>query len=247
LEQLAAYFIAPQSAQFTDIRAAMEVVEPMLPGMKAPSRLAYLAVYFAFNNMFAPEQRNANAQAVIGRWHTAFDAPSVEAMLLHSFAQPPSWGLEVHAKTLDTHLAGRAKKSGYHFPRLFDASMSLQLVERYRLAEQFEEAARRLTLTSENFPEYPRLRARAVEGDLTREVFWQELLLPQREEVAPTPTDAGASVTPNSAAASDGLKAEPPSADFKEHPSPDSGGFVPSDVKAPWWQRVRAFLGFKGV
>jgi hypothetical protein len=247
LEQLAAYFIAPQSVQFTDIRAAMEVVEPTLPGMKAPSRLAYLAVYFAFNNIFPPEQRNTNAQAVTGRWHTVFDAPSVEAMLLHSFAQPPSWGLDVHATTLDTHLASRAKRSGYRFPRLFDASMSLQLVERYRLAEQFEEAARRLTLTSENFPEYPRLRTRADEGGLAREVLWQELLLPQREDVAPTPADAGASVTPNFGAASDAGKAEPPSADSKEHLSPDSRGFLPSDVKASWWERVRAFLGFKGV
>lgn len=181
LEQLDAHFRDPKSAKFTDLRAALEVIEPLLPTMKAASRRAFLTVYIAFNHLFVPEARNANAQAVIERWEYIFDAPSIEALFLHSMTNPPTWDIEAHARVLDKHIASRSKKSGYHFPRLFDASMSLQLVERYRQAGLLEEAARRLKLTSDNFPEYLRLRARAVEGDLTHPISWEKLLLENEE------------------------------------------------------------------
>lgn len=181
LEQLEAYHRDPKSAQFTDIRSAMEVIEPQIPTMKAASRLAFMTIYVAYNLMFVPEQRNANSEAVIERWDHIFEAPSIEALFLHSITDPPTWDIDVHSNVLDTHIASRSKKSGYHFPRLFDASMSLQLVERYRQAGQLKEAAQRLKRASENFPEYPRLRARAREADLTHPISWDRLLLETQE------------------------------------------------------------------
>ncbi|WP_287919236.1 hypothetical protein [Comamonas sp.] len=181
LEQLEVYYRDPKSAKFTDIRTAMEMIEPLLPTMKAASRLPFLTIYTAFNNLFVPEERNANAQAVIERWGHIFDTPSIEALFLHSIATLPTWDIAEHAHVLDTHIGSRSKRSGYHFPRLFDASMSLQLVERYRLEGGLEEAARRLKLASENFPEYPRMRARALEGDLTHPILWKTLLLENQE------------------------------------------------------------------
>lgn len=181
LEQLEAHFRDPKSAKFTDIRAAMEEIEPLLPTMKAKSRRAFLTIYIAFNNLFVPEARNVNAQAVIARWEHIFDEPSIEALFLHSITDPPTWDIAEHANVLDTHICSRSKKSGYHFPRLFDASMSLQLAERYRQAGLHEEAAQRLKLASENFPEYSRMRARAVEGDLTHPISWEKLLLENEE------------------------------------------------------------------
>ncbi len=181
LEQLAAYWHNPESTNFSDLRSAMDRLEPLLANMGAKSRLAYLTVYFAYNIGSPPERRCASGDKVAAKYLSLFNPLSIESMVLHTVVeQVPDWPLDAHAALLDQHLSLRSKKSGRRYPRILDAAMSLDLAERYRLAGNHEGVKGRLKATSENFPQIPALREVEASYDAASPIVWRMALLKRR-------------------------------------------------------------------
>jgi hypothetical protein len=180
LEQVSAYFLSPASAQFSDIRGALQDLPKRLPEFNAARRLPYLAAYFAYNLLFPPGMRHAEWEAVHKQYNSHFDKPSPESLVLHCLvAMTPSWGLKVHAEALDKHVSRRSHDNGYRFPQLFDVAMSMDLIERYRAAGDVDEARRRLSLAAETFPSTEQLFRLEAAFEPTTAVEWRKLLLPQ--------------------------------------------------------------------
>jgi hypothetical protein len=185
LEQVSAYLLSPTSAQFSDLRGALANLPALLPQFKPKARLPYLTAYFAYNLLFPPDMRHAEWEAMNKQYHACFDAPSPESLVVHCLiSQVPSWGLAVHAEALDKHLARHSHDNGYRFPRLFDVAMSLDLMERYRVAGEIDEVRRRLSLAVESFPAIVQLAELEASFEPATVIAWRQLLLPQTVQPA---------------------------------------------------------------
>lgn len=93
----------------------------------------------------------------------------------------PDWPIERHDEAVRGHLRLRSKKSGFRFPRRFDAGIELEFAERYRTAGQWERALEYLAMATDNFPEFPQLRALKSDAYPQKPILWQNILAPKLE------------------------------------------------------------------
>lgn len=108
-----------------------------------------------------------------------FARPSLEALIAYAIAgQVVGWPLEVHRQALDTYFKRRGKPSGLRFPRFFEAAVSLDLAERYRLAGEMDSCRLIVALAVESHPGHQRLLQLETQLDPDFPIRGSDILLP---------------------------------------------------------------------
>lgn len=166
-----------------DLRPSLDQIEPLLKRrVPQDSRRGYAALLNAVHFLLPEPFQPSNPTPVLMKCEKDLDVPCPEALILYCLTcTVPSWTIDQQAAVLDEYLRMRSKKSGLRFPRRLDAAMILELAERYRLAGQWEHAACRLAMASENFPEFPQLRALMASAGADSQIAWKEVLLSHRD------------------------------------------------------------------
>lgn len=181
LQQLASCMLGEPNAVITDMRHVLERAADFIPGIEKEFRLPYLTLHFLYS-LHVPESHSvALSRAVKSLVESELAAPGSEALIAHVLSCCPiDWPLEVHQKTLDTYLRRRASKSGLRFPRVFEAAVTLDLAERYRLAGAADPCRKAIALAVENHPGHQRLLEFEESFKPERSISWQEIMLPAR-------------------------------------------------------------------
>ena len=192
LEQLAPCLLHEQGAVLTDLRPVLTAATEFVPEIKTNMRLPYLALHELFNTFVSAENRAPMPAVIEELIRKDFAKPSSEALITYAIAgQVVGWPLEVHREALDTYFKRRGKPSGLRFPRLFEAAVSLDLAERYRLAGDMDNCRFMVALAVESHPGHQRLLQLETELDPQVPIQGSNILLP------PPETDAVAeSATP---------------------------------------------------
>lgn len=178
LEQLAPCLLNEQGAVLTDLRPVLSAAAEFVPGIKTALRLPYLALHYLFNKIVPAG--DAPMPAVIEELtRKDFARPSSEALIAHAIAgQVVGWPLEVHRQALDSYFKRRGKPSGLRFPRFFEAAVSLDLAERYRLAGEMDSCRLMVALAVESHPGHQRLLQLETQLDPGVPIQGSDILLP---------------------------------------------------------------------
>jgi len=108
--------------------------------------------------------------------------PSPEALLVHTVAgKVPGWTLEVHDQTIESYFKRRGRPSGLRFPRFYEAAVTLDLAERYRLEGDILNCRRLVALAVESHPGHQRLVELEASIDLDTPIRGADVLLPRSE------------------------------------------------------------------
>lgn len=179
LEQFAPCVLKEDGASITDLRPVFEPVAKLLPDAKKDLRLPYLALYVLFNGV-VPEENRMPVPALIQRLiRQELYQPSTEALIVHTILNKVvSWPLEAHLQVLEKYFKQRGKPSGLRFPRLFEAAVSLDLAERFRLAGDMSHCRKLVALAVESNPGHQRLLQLEAEIDSDRSILGADILLP---------------------------------------------------------------------
>jgi hypothetical protein len=142
-----------EGASLTDLRPVLIPVAELLPSAKKNLRLPYLALYALFNGV-VPEGSRAPVSETIDRLtQQELSQPSAEALIVNTiFAKVANWPLEIHLQVLESYFKRRGKPSGLRFPRLFEAAVSLDLAERFRLVGDMDQCRKMVALAVESHP-----------------------------------------------------------------------------------------------
>lgn len=166
-----------------DLKGILEKIEPALSQMNDKNRRPYVAIT-VIAKMFLPTDFHAkNQDRLIEKWGNILENPSIESLLVHALCKtPPAWPHSVHESIIMEHLRLRSKKSGFSFPRRFDAAMILALAERYRVEGAWENAQTYLQCACEEFPEFQELRDLMNRSNPTTDLHFDGVLFPKRKK-----------------------------------------------------------------
>ena len=153
LEQFVPCLLKEEGATLTDLRPALNTVAVLLPNSKKGLRLPYLALYALFNRAVSEEQRAPISESIDTLIQQELLQPSAEALIAHTIlGKMINWPLESHVQELENYFKRRGKPSGLRFPRLFEAAVSLDLAERYRLMGDLDKCRKMISLAVESHP-----------------------------------------------------------------------------------------------
>ncbi|MCK9812842.1 hypothetical protein M1B35_01420 [Pseudomonas sp. MAFF 302046] len=153
LEQFVPCALREEGAFLTDLSPVLIPVAELLPSAKKNLRLPYLALYALFNGV-VPEGSRAPVSETIDRLiQQELSQPSAEALIVNTIlAKVANWPLEIHLQVLEGYFKRRGKPSGLRFPRLFEAAVSLDLAERFRLVGDMDQCRKMVALAVESHP-----------------------------------------------------------------------------------------------
>lgn len=182
LEQLVPCQLGEEGAVLTDLRPVLSAVADVVLAAKRDPRLPYLALYTLFNMVVPAEQKAAVSERIEKLIHQDLSQPSSEALLVHTVAgKVPGWTLEVHDKTIESYLKRRGSPSGLRFPRFYEAAVSLDLAERYRMADDMVNCRRLVALAVESHPGHQRLLELEASIDPDTPIHGSDVLLHRSE------------------------------------------------------------------
>lgn len=161
-----------------DLKPSLDRAVALMPQMKAASRRSYAALVFAVR-MTMPESIWATmTKKVYEDQGKLFIEPSAEALLLHTLAGiPPEWALADHEAEVLKHLKTRRRPSGVLFPDRIEASIVLDLAERFRVEGQWDRTQHYLNLAAENWPRFERLRHFQASATPDQPIQWFKVLV----------------------------------------------------------------------
>lgn len=179
LEQLAPCLLNEQGAILTDLRPVLSPVAELLPNSKKDLRLPYLALYVLFNRVVPVEQRAPISEPIERLIQQELSQPSAEALIAHTIlGKMINWPLETHHQELETYFKRRGKPRGLRFPRLFEAAISLDLAERYRLMGDMNKCRKMVALAVESHPGHQHLVQLEAEIAPDTPIHGVDVLLP---------------------------------------------------------------------
>lgn len=182
LEQLVPCQLGEDGAVLTDLRPVLSAVADVVLGAKRDLRLPYLALHALFNMVVPVEQKAPVSEGVEKLIQRDLSQPSPEALLVHTVAgKVPGWTLEVHDQTIKSYFKRRGSPSGLRFPRFYEAAVTLDLAERYRIEGDILNCRRLVALAVESHPGHQRLVDLEASIDLDTPIRGAAVLLPSSE------------------------------------------------------------------
>ncbi len=182
LEQLVPCQLGEEGAVLTDLRPVFSAAADVVLGAKREPRLPYLALYTLFNMVVPVEQRAPIPEGIEKLIQQDLLQPSPEALLVHTVAgKVPGWTLEVHDQTIESYFKRRGRPSGLRFPRFYEAAVTLDLAERYRLEGDILNCRRLVALAVESHPGHQRLVELEASINLNTPIRGADVLLPRSE------------------------------------------------------------------
>lgn len=105
--------------------------------------------------------------------------PSLESLIAQAIAgSDTEWPPSEHLKHLNIYYGQCFKPTGIKVPLEVEACMALALIERYRVAGQFQDAKEALAAAAEDFPRMPCMRE--VQLDPGTPILWLDIIYPKR-------------------------------------------------------------------
>ena len=179
LTQLSSYLENHEDAKVTDLRPMLKKVEGLLNSGTEESRRAFLAVYFLFNALSAPEQRMVGLKRIEESFGPEFDRPSVESLLVHMICQAnPDWPVADYDRIVDGYFGKRRSRRGLRLPRTFEAGILLEVAERYRVEGDLAQARDRVSRAVECYPGHEPLLEMEQRFDPVAPINWFSIVFP---------------------------------------------------------------------
>ncbi|MFA8324523.1 hypothetical protein ACEPT7_09125 [Burkholderia ubonensis] len=166
----------------TDIRKVTERIDSLLPGIAKPEqRLPLVTLHFWFSH-WLPHKEREKAVSRLGAYLSELNTESAEAFFLYVYqCRLPPWPAETCEALFNTYSRLRYRDKRLNAGCLLGAAGLLAIAEKYRLAEQDEEARRLIARAVEEFPGMARLREfESRLGEELPTIGWWEVLLPER-------------------------------------------------------------------
>lgn len=188
LQQLELWLLKQPNVVVTDMRPVLARAVEFIPNTQKQLRLPYLALHFLFNWYTSEQDSAPSPPAIRALIEQELREPSSESLIAHALSdQSVDWSLEVHQQTVDNYLRRRAAASGLRFPRTFEAALTLDLAERYRLVGDVDACKAMVALAVENHPGHVGLlefeRIFRAEGPIS----WRNVILPASKEPTSEP------------------------------------------------------------
>ena len=182
LNQVGACFSQEPDSVVTDLRNVLAEVESMLPQMNVRQRLPFLALYYVFNGVVSHDDQLRNFPKVQKRYGPEIKRPSVESMLMHLvLGTVPDWTLAKHQEVHDDYFRNRDKKGGLKVVRTLEAGLSIELAERYRIADNAKRASKLVSFAVENHPGHATLYELEQNLNPKKPINWRSVVLPKHE------------------------------------------------------------------
>ena len=179
LEQFVPCVLKEEGATLTDLQPVLGPVAKLLANAKKDLRLPYLALYALFNGVVPEENRAPISESIDKLIQQELSQPSAEALIAHTIlGKMVNWPLEAHLQVLESYFKRRGKPSGLRFPRLFEAAVSLDLAERFRLMGDMGKCRKMVALAVESHPGHQRLVQLEAEVDPDTPIHGADILLP---------------------------------------------------------------------
>jgi hypothetical protein len=187
-DQLATHLSRVEGATVSDMRDVLTAAATFVSTIERRLRRPYLALHAAWNRYVTPQEQAPTPAQLQAFLDEELNLPCAESLFAHAiYEQVVDWPIEQHRRELETYLRRRGAKNGLRLPRLFEAAMTLDLAERYRVSGNMQLCSQMVALAVENHAGHARLRE--LEGQLQPDqpIRWQTVLLappPQAEPAA---------------------------------------------------------------
>lgn len=179
LSQLSSHFRKNDDSSITDLTPALSKAETLFPSASEAQRRPFLALYFLFNALIADAQKMPNLKSIETQYASELSKPSIESMLLHlALRITPNWNLNDYKRVYDDYFRQRGSKTGLRLPRTFEAGISLELAEQYRVAGEVENARELIGKATESFPGHEPLRDLEEEFSPQCGIRWFPIIFP---------------------------------------------------------------------
>jgi len=179
LQQFLPCALSEEGASITDLRPVLIPVAELLPSVKKDLRLPYLALYVLFNGVVPEISRAPISETIEKLIQKELSHPSAEALITNTIlGKVANWSLEAHLQVLESYFKRRGKPTGLRFPRLFEAAVSLDLAERFRIIGDIDQCRKMVALAVESHPGHQRLVQLEAEIDLGTPIRGADILLP---------------------------------------------------------------------
>lgn len=183
LSQLAAHENGDTNASITDLRNMLGDIESLFPQAKKELKPALYVLFVAYNAV-APETAQRPDWKLFMEEHAAIaEEPSGDILIGRTLlGSTDGWSLSKHQDAYDQYWRERAKKSGLHAPRLFEAAAALVLAERYRLDGNDELYRKLIAEAVECHPEHLGLREFETQLTTSKPIDWRKILTERAAE-----------------------------------------------------------------
>lgn len=179
LQQHALCQLRERGAVLTDLCPVLDAASGLIARAKLHQRLPYLALYILFNDTVSAEQRASVPESIKTLIDKDLLQPSSEALVVFTIlGLVPDWPLDVHNKAIEHYFKQRGRPRGLRFPRLYEAWISLDLAERYRLEGDILNCRRLVALAVESHPGHKCLAELETKIDLNTPIRGVDVLLP---------------------------------------------------------------------
>ncbi|MGA8612133.1 MAG: hypothetical protein WB760_10525 [Xanthobacteraceae bacterium] len=186
LEQLAGHVQAGD--RITDLTAVMLEIEQLLPKLDAQKRRPFISLYYLYNKIVPKDKISANFAEVIQQYKNELFAPSPEALVTHHvLGSAAGWSLEESRTQYDYYFDHRNSSKGFRVPAIIEATMTLDLAERYRVSGEIDSARSLLAFAVDNFPYIPKIKELSI-GFSPEAMIDSSILLPKRDQKEEEPT-----------------------------------------------------------
>lgn len=180
LNQLSSYFSKDDDSSVTDLTPALSKAEALFSGANEAQRRPFLALYFLFNALMPDAQKMPNLQSIESKYESELTKPSIESMLLHlALRITPNWLLDDYKRVYDDYFRQRSFKTGLRLPRTFEAGISLELAEHYRVAGEVGSSRELIGRATESYPGHKPLRDLEREFSPQCRIRWFPIIFPE--------------------------------------------------------------------
>ena len=178
LGQISGILLA-KGSPYSDLRPVPEKIESLLPGVAKPAqRLPLLTLYFLFHQVAPAEIHRPKWPALLDKYKSDFDAPSIESLIAHLITQQsPAWTVEQLDTLHRDYFGKRHSATVTKLGRFFEEAFTLSLAEIYRDDNPLR-ARELVAFAVECMPKHAGLEAfeKTVHGDSIPPIDWHTIL-----------------------------------------------------------------------
>ncbi|PHH38745.1 hypothetical protein [Pseudomonas putida] len=168
-------------AEFPDqplrnLRPVVEAGFRIKDGLKKSPKMALLAFIYLKHYYLGIGQ----GESLLKKGDIALlNQPGLESLIGQALTgSDTEWPPSEHLKHLNSYYGQCFKPTGLKVPLRVEACMALALVERYRLAGQFQDAKGALAAAAEDFPRLPCMKEVQLDPDVP--ICWLDIIYPKR-------------------------------------------------------------------